>query len=317
MKRFNLFVCLVLLLLVVTGIPVAASPIISSVSPETGPYIGVVSVTITGSGFNDQSTVWMSACSTGAVIYGSIESASENSITSTFSFNGETPAKYNVMVNSPFTDPMGNYHSQDVFGLSRGFETYEGNNPPPMHTTATTVPTPVPAYGSISIPSIPSGADIYLDNDFKGKTPLTINTIANGNHAVIIKLDSYWDWVQNIAVLGNSASVSAPLIAIPPAPTAAPAPSTTTIVPNTTGTNTTVTTTRNATVATTIQTTVPPKVNAPVPLTTLSNPTKKSTFVYKTFTPIPTGTPEQESPLGIEIALMALGLAALVVTIRR
>ena len=317
MKQFTLFVCLALLLLVVTGIPVAASPVISSVSPETGPYVGVVSVTITGSGFNDESTVWMSACSTGAVIYGSIESVSGNSITSTFSFNGETPAKYNVMVNSPFTDPMGNYHSQDVFGLSRGFETYEGNSPPPMHTTATTVSTPVPAYGSISVSSVPSGADIYLDNDFKGKTPLTMNTMTNGNHIIKILLDGYWDWVQNIAVLGDSPSVSANLIPITTVPTGVPATATTTKLANTTVTNTTVTTTRNATIATTNQTTVPPTMNATVPLTTLSTPTKKPAFVYKTFTPIPTGTPGQESPLGIEIALMSMVLAALVVTTRR
>lgn len=316
MKRFTRFIFLTLLLLVVAGIPAAASPTISSVSPETGPYIGVVSITITGSGFNDESTVWMSACSTGAVIYGSIESVSEDSITATFSFNGETPAKYNVMVNSPFTDSFGNYHSQDVFGLSKGFETYKGTSPPPTHTIATTATTPLPAYGSIRVSSVPPGADIYLDDDFKGKTPLTMNTIANGNHAIKIMLGSYWDWVQDVTVLGDSPTISANLIPITTATTVAPATATTTKLANTTVTNTTVTTARPATAATTIQTTVPPTENATVPLTTLSTPTKKSTFVYKTYTPIPTNTPA-ESPLGIEIALIALGWAALVLTRRR
>jgi hypothetical protein len=317
MKQFTFFVGLALLLLVVTGIPAAASPTISAVSPETGPYVGVVSITITGSGFNDESTVWLSACSTGAVIPGSIESVSEDSITATFSFNRETPARYNVMVNSPFTDSFGIYHSQDVFGLSQGFETYQGNNPPPTHATIATTTTPTPAYGSIRVSSVPPGADIYLDNDFKGKTPLTMNAMANGNHAIKILLGGYWDWVQDVTVLGDSPSVSANLIPITTATTVAPAPATTTKPANTTVMKTTVTTTGPAVNATTVQTTALKTVTTTLPITTLSTPTKKPAFVYKTYTPIPTDTPAQESPPGIEIALMALGLAALVVTIRR
>jgi len=53
MKRFPLFVCLVLLLLLfVVGIPAAAVVTISRVSPESGPNNGEGSVTITGTGFN-------------------------------------------------------------------------------------------------------------------------------------------------------------------------------------------------------------------------------------------------------------------------
>jgi hypothetical protein len=221
------------------------------------------------------------------------------------------------MVNSPFTDPSGIYHSQDVFGFPQGFETYQGNNPPPTHTTATTESTPVPAYGSIRVSSIPPGADIYLDNDFKGKTPLTMNMVANGNHAIKILREGYWDWVQDVTVLGDSPSISASLFAIPAATTGSAAPATTTKPANTTVANITVTTTRPMANATSVQMTPPLAVNTTVPSTVLSTTTKKPTFTAKTFTPIPTDTPAQESPPGIEIALMALGLAALVVTIRR
>jgi len=221
MKRIPLFVCLVLLL-VVTVIPAAtASPIISSISPVTAPNTGDVIITITGSGFNDNTTVWLDTWYViQDPIYGTIVSRSPTSITCRFSLNGKAATQYNLWVNSPFTDPFGNYNPQDVATLTGGFKVYQGDV-----TAATTTTSPVPGSGSISVSSNPSGANIYIDNEYKGLTSLTLQKVENGNHVVKVRLAGYQDWTRNVAVYGNSQSLFATLAPIPAAtssPTTSP-----------------------------------------------------------------------------------------------
>jgi hypothetical protein len=215
MTRFSLFGCLVLLLLVVTVIPVTASPAISSISPSTAPNNGDVTVRITGTGFNSNSSVFLVPRNSTKIIYGTPVSWSPTSITWKFSFNGEAPGQYDVWVNSPFTSPFGTQHSQDVGELPKGFQIYQGTG-----TAATTMTLPIPTNGSISITSIPSGANIYLDNEYKGLTTLTMKNVENGNHLVIVRLNGYQDWTQNVVVLGNSTSLFASLVATPATTTA-------------------------------------------------------------------------------------------------
>jgi PEGA domain/IPT/TIG domain len=216
MKRFSLFVCMAVLLLLVVGIPATASPAITSISPATAPNNGVVTVTITGTGFNSQSTVWLNKpYSTDPFVYGTILSRSPTSITCTFSLQGQTPTDYNVWVNSPFTDSYGNYFPEDVALLTLGFKITQGTG-----TTVTTT-VPIPANGSITVSSIPSGANVYLDNEYKGLTPLTVKNVENGNHILLVRYTGYQDWTQNVAVLGNTQAFSARLVVIPATTTAA------------------------------------------------------------------------------------------------
>jgi hypothetical protein len=310
MRRFPLLVCLVLLLLVVIVIPVTASPEIYSISPSSGPNNGVVTVTIKGSDFNAQSTVWMSLCSTGGIVYGTVVSWSPTSMTCTFSLNGRTPGQYNVFVNSPFSDPLGNYYPQDSCEISQGFVVYKSTGTTYATTTptGTTPPTPIsaalPSYSSMSVSSTPSGANIYLDNEDKGLTTLTMNNITNGNHVVIIKLNGYWDWVQNVVVLGNPTSISATLIAIPAGTTGQ---TTTVTTPSTIVPTPTVTPTPPITV-TTVQTTVlTTETTAPVVTTTPSKSTRSPTSKAALNIPTswPTDTPAESSPLGIEGGIIA------------
>lgn len=72
-------------------------------------------------------------------------------------------------------------------------------------------PPPTPALGSIAVTSTPSGANVYLDNAYKGFTPLTLDTVPNGNHVVVIRLDGYDESSQTIVVMGNLKPVSATL----------------------------------------------------------------------------------------------------------
>jgi hypothetical protein len=213
MKRSSLFVGLVLLLLVVTVIPATATPTVTSISPATALNHGDVTVTITGTGFNSQSSVDLASPDTPATIYGTIVSWSPTSITCTFSLNGQTPARYHVYVNTPYTDAAGHTWPQDTGMLNLGFTIYQGTTTTETVTTTptTTYSTPVPPMGSIFVSSYPSGANVYLDNEYKGLTPLTLKNIENGRHVVRARLTGYEEWITTEVVYGDSSSLSARL----------------------------------------------------------------------------------------------------------
>jgi hypothetical protein len=89
--------------------------------------------------------------------------------------------------------------------------------------------TPLPEKtGSVKITSSPSGAEVYLDNEYHGTTPNTINAVPAGNHTVEIREPGYKTWSQDITVTsGSTASASPSLV-----PVAATVPTTTpTIIP--------------------------------------------------------------------------------------
>jgi hypothetical protein len=98
-------------------------------------------------------------------------------------------------------------------------------------------PTPTQGYGRITFTSIPSEANIYLDNAFKGLTPLTIDGVPNGNHTVLLRLSKYQDSVRTITVAGNTLLVNialVPVSAVTTTPTPTPQPTVTvTAVPTT------------------------------------------------------------------------------------
>jgi hypothetical protein len=69
----------------------------------------------------------------------------------------------------------------------------------------------VPAFGSISINSNPSGAEAYVDGQFVGYTPLTYGT-RSGNHNVEVRLSGYNTYSTSVNVPGGqTASVNAGL----------------------------------------------------------------------------------------------------------
>jgi hypothetical protein len=69
--------------------------------------------------------------------------------------------------------------------------------------------------GSIKITSSPSGAEVYLDNEYHGTTPNTINAVPAGNHTVEVRERGYKTWSQDITVTsGSTASVSPSLVPV-------------------------------------------------------------------------------------------------------
>ncbi|MCL0088559.1 PEGA domain-containing protein, partial [Dehalococcoidia bacterium] len=74
-----------------------------------------------------------------------------------------------------------------------------------------------PATGSLSITSEPSGAEVYLDDDFRGRTPLTLEEIAPGSYELKVILKGYEEWDKTVTVRpGEITSVLAQLEPLPP-----------------------------------------------------------------------------------------------------
>jgi len=57
-----------------------------------------------------------------------------------------------------------------------------------------------PTTGSLAVTSDPMGAEIYIDNDFKGVSPVTISGLSAGTHTLSVKLQDYADNTTNITI---------------------------------------------------------------------------------------------------------------------
>jgi hypothetical protein len=71
-------------------------------------------------------------------------------------------------------------------------------------------PGPLPKNsGSITATSLPSGANVYLDGDFRGTTPLTITNVAAGSHNLLLTMPGYLDARETVQVeTGSTVQVS-------------------------------------------------------------------------------------------------------------
>lgn len=54
--------------------------------------------------------------------------------------------------------------------------------------------------GSISVSSIPSGAKVYVDGSYKGRTPLSIDGVLSGSHMVKVSKAGYNDEIKAVSV---------------------------------------------------------------------------------------------------------------------
>ncbi len=59
------------------------------------------------------------------------------------------------------------------------------------------------ATGSIVATSSPSGGQVYVDNQLRGATPITIYNVATGTHIIDLKITGYSDWSSSVDVSAN------------------------------------------------------------------------------------------------------------------
>jgi len=96
--------------------------------------------------------------------------------------------------------------------------------------TVTYTLTPVsrtPPNGTLSIISNPSGADVYLNNVYKGVSPLTLTEVPPGNPTVQIKLASYQDYSSTVTIAGGQVTQVQATLTKTAVPTTSAAPTTT------------------------------------------------------------------------------------------
>jgi hypothetical protein len=76
--------------------------------------------------------------------------------------------------------------------------------------------TPSTRHGRIVATSQPQGAKVYLDNVYKGKTPLNLDRVTAGQHRIKLVMAGYQDWSSYVSVSpSRTATVSADLIPLP------------------------------------------------------------------------------------------------------
>ncbi|MDD3069697.1 MAG: PEGA domain-containing protein, partial [Methanoculleus horonobensis] len=76
--------------------------------------------------------------------------------------------------------------------------------------------TPIEQYGAIKVTSSPSGAYVYMDGVYKGRTPLTLSSVSAAKHNIELDLANYYDWRSTVTVSpGVTSYVNAHLTSIP------------------------------------------------------------------------------------------------------
>jgi hypothetical protein len=68
------------------------------------------------------------------------------------------------------------------------------------------------ASSNVTVGSTPVGAEIYLDQNFVGNTPSTIN-VPSGKHSVCVRKPGYQDWVRDMNFSGGAITLTAELVA--------------------------------------------------------------------------------------------------------
>ncbi len=72
-------------------------------------------------------------------------------------------------------------------------------------TMVPVTPGPTPdTTGQINVGSSPSGATIFLDNTYKGITPMVLSNIPQGSHTLLVSTNGYQNWTSSVTVTAGS-----------------------------------------------------------------------------------------------------------------
>jgi hypothetical protein len=149
----------------------------------------------------------------GASVYANGQYVGQTTYGSPLAFTQVVPGTYTILIS------RAGYQDYTTTGQVQAGQNY--------NLAVTLTPVPNPTTGSISISSSPSGANVYLNNAFKGLSPLTIESLDPGTYTVMLQLSGYRDYQSNAQVTaGQNSQISATLI-----PTATPTPTATGSLP--------------------------------------------------------------------------------------
>jgi hypothetical protein len=72
-----------------------------------------------------------------------------------------------------------------------------------------------PEKSTLQLTSLPTGAEIYLDNQYQGSTPTTIAAVEPGNHTLEFRSNGYRSWKAVVTVPSGTSNYFAALTAEP------------------------------------------------------------------------------------------------------
>ncbi|MCZ9312338.1 MAG: PEGA domain-containing protein [Methanocorpusculum sp.] len=114
-----------------------------------------------------------------------------------------------------------------------GYNTYTSTvtlSPNEIRTMSVTLtqnePTPSGNAG-LHVESTPSGAEVYVDNVFRGYTPVFLSDISEGQHTVLLQHTGYNDWTQYVQFIAGQTvemDVTMSPASVPTAPAQSPFP---------------------------------------------------------------------------------------------
>ncbi|MDG6249216.1 PEGA domain-containing protein [Methanocalculus sp.] len=126
-----------------------------------------------------------------------------------FDIIGVSTGTHSLMLRKP-----GYYDYTTTISVTGGGIKYVSGTLTPQTAPATT--------GKANVMSGPSGAEVYVDNLFRGYSPVLVPDLAAGTHSITLKMSGYSDWMSSFEVTaGQTTPVSATLTPqpVPPAPT--------------------------------------------------------------------------------------------------
>ena len=104
---------------------------------------------------------------------------------------------------------MTGYQDYTATGVVRAGENYD--------IVISLAPDPQASTGKISLVSMPSGADVFLNNAHRGPTPITLHSLEPGSYTLLVRLSGYRDWQSDVRVsAGETVEIKATLIQKPP-----------------------------------------------------------------------------------------------------
>jgi hypothetical protein len=127
------------------------------------------------------------------------------------------------MVQVWFTDGKYQTRVEKVAADSSSVVSFDEAAPAP-----TPPPTPKPARGNLAITTVPSGANVAVDGQLVGVSPITARDLAPGDHLVQVTWADGQSGQQTVSIAGDAkVELRNPLAPPAPEPSAAPAPTAT------------------------------------------------------------------------------------------
>lgn len=99
-----------------------------------------------------------------------------------------------------------------LLGLDRNvlFVLEPGEAPPDAPEAV--VPEPMETFGALEVKSIPSGAQVYLDDKLLGTTPLSTEKVKSGTYVMEVRKQGFKTWKKDLQVISQSRSKECPIL---------------------------------------------------------------------------------------------------------